>query len=86
MRFVIVKNKSKIIGKEVYCGDISDLDKILSERKMKDIDISFDIYEESQKEEFEAIQLDDRKDKSDYNSLKSVDEKLDFIAAKLGII
>lgn len=86
MTFVIVKNKSAIIGKEVYSGDTSELSKILSERQIKDPNITFEIYDESQKDVFEAIQLGDGQEKPDYKSLKSADEKVDFIAAKLGLI
>ncbi len=86
MKFVVVRNKTKIVGKEVYAGDTSDLDRSLIERTTKDADLSFDVYEESAKEEFEAIQLGDGQDKSDYKALVSVSDKVDYLATKLGLL
>jgi hypothetical protein len=98
MMFVLVKENGLVIGKEAYGGDTMGLQASLDQRSTADPNLTFDLYDDSKEQEFDAIQLSSVQTASplmaepmiqqtDWKTAKAAgtDAALSFIGQKLGL-
>lgn len=88
MKAVAVIKDGKVIAKEVFAGDDSQVESDLEKRRKEFPDLEFSIYQEKDIKEFEALHCETEKDKDRvaWQSAKLLgnDSALVFIAQKLG--
>lgn len=84
---VVIKQDGVVISKEVYAGDTSKLAADLEKRTIDDKTLSFEIFDDSKIAEFDAIGIVSKPEpaQTEWALLKTVDEKLSFLAKKLGL-
>lgn len=84
---IAIKQGGKVISKEAYAGDISKIKEIMQERAAKDPTLQFEFFDEDHFKDFEDLVVTPvkSKDQNDFSSLITVDDKIMFIAKKLGL-
>lgn len=81
---IIVKKQGVIVSKDVFCGDDVKSRELIQSLKNKNPDLT---YEEVDLPSFDAAVLVPVVDKeqTDWSSLKTADDRIAFIAKKMGL-
>lgn len=84
---ILVKENGIAVSKEVYAGDTSQLQADLDQRTIQDDALSFEIFDDSRMDEFNAIEIVSAPshEQTQWSALNTVDEKIAFIAKKMGL-
>lgn len=85
---VVVMQNGVPIGKEVYAGDTSNVKADLDQRSQADPTLSFNVYDDSTVAQFDAVKLTPQQtpDQTSYSALQLADDRIAFIAKRLGFI
>ena len=89
MIFVVVKEKNVPIAKEVYAGDVSKVQESLNQRLLKNADLTFDVFDDSQESLFNAAQIIGKPppEQTNWNAAKAngPDAAFSFLGKRLGL-
>ena len=83
MPFAIVKDGTNVVGKEVYCGDDAKVAELIAQ-KQNDAGSTF-TYELVSEAAFNESEVSPSLEQTDWSSLKTVDEKINYLAKRLGL-
>lgn len=84
MKFVIVKDGLNVVGKDFFAGDAEVYTQLIAENKSKNSDLSYEEVDEKVFNETPTAEVVS-KDASDWKSMKTPDDKISFLARKLGL-